>query len=111
MVEELGNGGFPLGIREPLDFVRQTVRLDPGDVLLLYTDGLPEALDAQGRAAFGYERIQAVLEIGGSPQTVHDGVLQSFDHHVGEEALKDDLTMVVVARLPPLPPDPAGSLS
>jgi sigma-B regulation protein RsbU (phosphoserine phosphatase) len=104
-VEELGCGGFPLGIREPLDFVRRTIRLDPGDLLLLYTDGLPEALDAQGQAAFGYERIQGVVEIGGSPQTVHDGILQSFDRHVSGEPLRDDLTLLVVARLPPLPTD------
>lgn len=102
-VEELGCGGFPLGIREPLEVVRKTVRLNPGDLLLLYTDGLPEALDAEGKAAFGYERIQTVMELGGSPQTVHDGLLRSFDRHVGGESLRDDLTLVVIARLPPLP--------
>ncbi len=108
-VEELGCGGFPLGIREPLDFVRRTVQLNPGDLLLLYTDGLPEALDALGKTAFGYERIEAVVTLGGSPQTVHDGILQSFDRHVGGEALRDDLTLMVVARLPPLPRENSSS--
>lgn len=102
-IEELGCGGFPLGIREPLHVVRQSVALEPGDLLLLYTDGLPEALDAQGKAAFGYEKIEAALRLGDSPQWVHDALLRSFDHHVGEEALRDDLTVVVIARLPPLP--------
>ena len=59
--------------------------------------------EEQLRAAFGYERIGAVLELGGSPQSVHDGILQSFDRHVGGEALRDDLTLLLVARLPPLP--------
>ena len=103
-IEELGCGGFPLGLREPLDVVRRSVTLQPGDLLLLYTDGLPEAVDAMGKIAFGYERIQATLELGGTPQAVHDGILRNFDRHVGEEALLDDLTLVVVARLPPLPP-------
>jgi hypothetical protein len=102
-LEELGCGGFPLGIREPLHVVRHTVRLEPGDLLLLYTDGLPEALDLQGRTAFGYEKIQAALQLGGTPQQVHDTLLRSFDHHVGDESLRDDLTLVVIARLPPLP--------
>jgi|SRR6185295_17182520 len=102
-IEELGCGGFPLGIREPLEVVRRTVSLQPGDLLVLYTDGLPEAVDALGKTAFGYERIQAALELGGSPQTVHDNVLSSFDRHAGEEPLLDDLTLVVIARLPPLP--------
>src|SRR5829696_318944 len=97
-IEELGCGGFPLGMREPLEFVRCTVTLDPGDLLVLYTDGLAEAVDAQARSAFGYERIQAAVELGGSPQTVHDGILQSFDRHVGGEPLLDDLTLVVIAR-------------
>ncbi len=103
-VEELGCGGFPLGLREPLEVVRRVVTLHPGDLLLLYTDGLPEAVDAMGRTAFGYERIQAALGMGGgSPQRVHDDILSSFDRHVGREALRDDLTLVVIARLPPLP--------
>lgn len=102
-VEELGCGGFPLGIREPLEFVRQTVTLNPGDVLLMYTDGLPEAVDPQGRLAFGYERIESTLKLGGTPQNIHDGILRGFDHHVGEEPIRDDITLVVIARLPPLP--------
>jgi sigma-B regulation protein RsbU (phosphoserine phosphatase) len=102
-IEELGCGGFPLGLREPLDIVCRSVTLQPGDLLLLYTDGLPEAVDAMGKSAFGYERIQAALELSGTPQAVHDGILRNFDRHVGEEALLDDLTLVVVARLPPLP--------
>lgn len=102
-VEELGCGSFPLGIREPLDVVRETVTLQPGDLLLLYTDGLAEAVDTQGKDAFGYDRVEAVLKIGGSPQSVHDQILAAFDRHAGGEPLRDDLTLMVIARLPPLP--------
>jgi phosphoserine phosphatase RsbU/P len=96
--EELGNGGYPLGLRDPLPMSRGTVTIEPGDQLLLYTDGLPEALDAQGKTAFGYERIQAALQLGGSPQQVHDNILHSFDTHAGDEPLRDDLTLLVIAR-------------
>jgi sigma-B regulation protein RsbU (phosphoserine phosphatase) len=102
-IEELGNGGFPLGIRDPLPLVTRRVTLEPGDLLVLYTDGLPEAVDSLGKTAFGYERIRAALELGGPPQEVHDLILQAFDRHVGDEALRDDLTLEVIARLPPLP--------
>ncbi len=97
--EELGNGGFPLGLRDPLPIGCHAVTIEPGDLLLLYTDGLPEALDAQGSSAFGYEKIQAALQIGGTPQQVHDAVRHSFDLHVGDEPLRDDLTLLVIARL------------
>ena len=70
----------------------------PGDLLVLYTDGLPEALDAQGGSSFGYERTRATVELGGPPQWVHDAILRSFDAHVGDEALRDDLTLLVIAR-------------
>lgn len=96
--EELGNGGYPLGLRDPLPMSRGTVTIEPGDQLLLYTDGLPEALDAQGKTAFGYERIQSALQLGGSPQQVHDNILRSFDTHAGDEPLRDDLTLLVIAR-------------
>ena len=97
-IEELGCGGYPLGLREPLRMERGTVTIAPGDLLLLYTDGLPEALDAKGETAFGYERTRATLELGGSPQWIHDAVLRGFDLHVGDEPLRDDLTLLVIGR-------------
>ncbi|HEX3129269.1 MAG TPA: PP2C family protein-serine/threonine phosphatase [Thermoanaerobaculia bacterium] len=102
-LEELGCGCLPLGMREPLEVHRETVQLQPGDLVLLYTDGLAEALDSQGREAFGYPRIAALTGDGGSPQTVHDRILKAFDRHVGGEPLRDDLTLLIAARLPPLP--------
>jgi len=96
--EELGNGGYPLGLRDPLPISSHRVTVEPGDLLLLYTDGLPEALDAQGGTAFGYEKIQAALQLGGTPQQIHDAIRRSFDLHVGDEPLRDDLTLLVIAR-------------
>lgn len=102
-VEELGCGGLPLGMREPLEVFPQTVVLSPGDLLVLYTDGLAEALDTEGKEAFGYSRIASLAQNGGSPRTVHDRVIRAFDSHVGDEPIKDDLTLLVAARLPPVP--------
>jgi sigma-B regulation protein RsbU (phosphoserine phosphatase) len=97
-IEELGCGGYPLGLRDPVPMTRGTATVAPGDLLLLYTDGLPEALDAQGGDAFGYERVRATLQLGGTPRQVHDTLLNSFDAHVGGEPLRDDLTLVVIGR-------------
>jgi len=102
-VEELGCGGLPLGMREPLDLCAERTVMQPGDLLLLYTDGLAEALDTNGKEAFGYPRITEITRDGGSPRTVHERILRAFDRHVGDEPLKDDLTLLVAARLPPVP--------
>lgn len=101
-LEELGSGGLPLGIRDTLDTECRTVELDPGDLLVLYTDGLAESVDVQGKA-FGYDGIRTVLDLGGSPQMVHDLVLRTFEKHIGEEPLRDDVTLLVISRLPPIP--------
>lgn len=104
-VEELGCGGLPLGMRDDLTFTRQTVDVRPGDVLLLYTDGLAEAVNVEGRA-FGYDGIRSMLQWSGTPQAIHDRTLHAFDVHVAEEPIRDDLTLLVIARLPPVPAIP-----
>ncbi|HEX9671293.1 MAG TPA: PP2C family protein-serine/threonine phosphatase [Thermoanaerobaculia bacterium] len=99
-VEELGCGALPLGLREPLEVPVFTARLEPGDLLLLFTDGLVEATRGEAGEAFGFERLAAVVAAGGAPQRVHDAALRAFDAHVGEEPLRDDLTLLVLGRLP-----------
>jgi phosphoserine phosphatase RsbU/P len=99
-VEELGCGSLPLGLREPLEVPVFSARLDPGDLLLLFTDGLVEATRGEAGEAFGFERLTAVVAAGGAPQRVHDAALRAFDAHVGEEPLRDDLTLLVLGRLP-----------
>ncbi len=96
-VEELGRGGLPLGVHQELAPEPLATALAPGDLLVLYTDGLAEAVNAQDEA-FGYDRIEALVRPGGKPQEVHDRILAAFDAHVGEEPLRDDLTLLVVAR-------------
>ncbi len=98
-VEELGEGSLPLGLRDPLETCWRQLNLAPGEVLLLYSDGLPEALSPQGEA-FGFERLRQLLAAGGSSREVHDRIVEAFSRHVGDNPLKDDLTLVVVGRLP-----------
>lgn len=117
-VEELGEGGFPLGIRRDLVSPRGSARMEPGDVLVLYTDGVAECVDGEGRA-FGFDRLRRTVAVGGSARIVHDTVLTAFDRHRAEERLTDDVTLLTVERvaergeddlltprLPPVPPPP-----
>jgi len=97
-VVELGTGSFPLGIRESLDVTPSEVRVDPGDLLVLYSDGLPEAVNAAGDA-FGYDAMRALLRQPGDVRQIHDRLLAALDAHVAGEPFKDDVTLVVVARM------------
>jgi serine phosphatase RsbU (regulator of sigma subunit) len=96
-LEELGQGGLPLGLKEDLTPRVGTTRIDPGDLVLLYSDGLVEAVREDGEA-FGYERLARLLAEVASPQAMHDHVLTEFDRFVGDRPLHDDLTLVIVAR-------------
>ncbi len=96
-LEELGTGSLPAGIREASRWSREATELAPGDRLVLYSDGLPEAIDRDAEA-FGFERLRRLVEEGGSPREIHDRILRAFDAHVAGEPIADDFTLVVVGR-------------
>ncbi|MDD3517669.1 MAG: SpoIIE family protein phosphatase [Chromatiales bacterium] len=95
--------GFPLGLEQNIeDFLKpHQVRLEPGDTLVLYTDGIPEAEDASGRY-YGVERLCAKLaeHVGGSVQEIHDRILDDVHQHIGGHKIYDDITLMVVRRTP-----------
>ncbi len=97
-VVELGRGGLPLGIRQEIEIATDATELAPGDVLALYTDGLPEAINRPG-TAFGYERLQALVAAGGAAAAIHDRVTGTFRAFLGDEPLRDDACVVVLRRL------------
>lgn len=97
-VEELGEGGLPLGMRRELDFACGSAQIEPGDLLVLYTDGLPEAAGGADLEAFGFEQLTELVALDGTPSMVKQRVLTALDSHRGDEPLIDDLTLVVIGR-------------
>ncbi len=106
-VEELGNGCMPMGLREELAIEAHESRLEAGSLLVLYSDGLPEAVDRDGHA-FGFERVAELAAAGGGAAQVHERILLALRGFVGDEPLADDVSLVVVERQA-LPPIPAAS--
>lgn len=98
-IDEPAIGSLPLGLRARAEPASGRLVLAPGELLVLFSDGLFEALGAGG-GAFGHDRVRAEIAAGGSAAQVHDRLLAAHRRHVGEEALDDDLTLVVVERLP-----------
>lgn len=97
-IQELGTGTLPLGLRRRIDLQAQSVVLEDGDLLVLFTDGLPEAVSGPDGDAFGFQKIKQLLAAVGSPARVHDRILLDFDQHIGHEPLTDDLTLVVISK-------------
>jgi hypothetical protein len=97
-IEELGAGSLPLGIRPELRVEARSVTLGPGDLLLLYSDGLPEEVHAATGEAFGFPRLHELLAPGGSAREIHDRVLAGFDAFLAGESQQDDISLVVVER-------------
>jgi serine phosphatase RsbU (regulator of sigma subunit) len=95
---QLGMGSFPLGLRDPLRLEAETVEIATGDLLVLYTDGIPEAVDKNGES-FGYERFERAVQSGATAQEVHDRLLAELTRFQGEEPLLDDCSLVVMRRL------------
>ncbi len=98
-VIEIGRGALPLGAMETADYTSQSVRISSGDVLLLYSDGLVEAVDASGRE-YGYPRLAELLLREASDsraaRVIRDAILRDVWEHKGEVEQADDVTMVVV---------------
>lgn len=93
--------GFPIGLVDEIgDFVTQTeVQLNPGDVVVLYTDGIPEAFDIN-KAQYGLERLwQVVVENHlRSAQEIREAVIADVRHYIGVQRVFDDITLVVIKQ-------------
>ena len=87
--------GFVLGGMEGIRYKEYELQLNPGDKLFLYTDGVPEATDAN-KELFGTERMIKALNRGkdSSPEQVLQCVRQAVDGFVKDAEQFDDLTML-----------------
>ena len=99
-VEDLGkdNLGLPLGILEDVQYQHSSLRLQPGDSLILFTDGMVDAEDANNEA-FGLERIeQLVAASNGTPKQIVDSLLEQVREHLTGATQYDDITLVCMQR-------------
>lgn len=96
-IVQTGESGLPLGIAESGEHLRTSLALEPGDALLLYTDGLVEAFDPN-RQLYGYPRfMEVVLQNGRSNAAeLADVIRRDLDLHRNGHVLVDDLALLVV---------------
>ncbi len=93
--------GVALGIMPDLEYREDIATLNPGDTLILYTDGVSEAMNADGEE-FGVERLQQVF-VDRPPtgaRMANEAVLQAVADFAGGTPQSDDVTCLVLYRLP-----------
>ena len=85
---------LPIGAMEETRYVEQETQLAPGDMVMLFTDGLTEAMNSQN-ALFGRERVAQVIS-GDSPQQLLDNMSRAVADFVRDAEQSDDLTMLAI---------------
>ena len=100
-IEEINSSGLPLGILEMASYSDSVARIEPGELVVLFTDGLTEAED-QDEEEFGVARVAEVATHLAEPtaEKLCDAILEAVEAHTGGGALHDDATLLVVERLP-----------
>lgn len=93
--------GMVLGVLEGMDWQQMVLTMAPGDMLVLYSDGITDAQNVAGDF-FGEERLRAALaeNHGRSAQAVCDAVLAEVRQFVGNAPQFDDITLLVLVREP-----------
>jgi serine phosphatase RsbU (regulator of sigma subunit) len=110
-VKSLRRTGMALGVLEDAIWQQQDAQIDPGDALVLYTDGITDAQNAQGEF-FGEQRLLEVVRAKAGAQTnqgpaagqgpqaqdIEQAVKTKIRRFVGDAPQYDDITMIVVVR-------------
>ncbi len=87
--------GIPLQILKNYQWEAQSVRLQPGDILVAYTDGITEALSPAG-VQFGLRRLRDIVANGShSPMALLEEIKHAVSKHVEGRRFHDDQTIIV----------------
>ena len=102
VLERIGKGAYPLGIKSPLEWETVSGRIEPGQTLLLHSDGLSEARDLSG-AEFGAARLEMSLKRGGAinATALVNTLVADVMAFLGREAPEDDVSIAAIRRAAP----------
>lgn len=99
-ITPLSSTGLPLGMFEGVQFQQESLKLEPADFLVLYTDGVTEAM-SKSSEEYGEKRMRQAM-VGCSDQAASrflGGVVSDVEKFVAGEPQSDDLTMMVLKRV------------
>jgi phosphoserine phosphatase RsbU/P len=102
--DSLREGGVAVGMFEEATYEAGTARLEVGDVLVMFSDGVVEAEDAGGQP-FDEAGVRGVVDhpTWSSSKELSWALFAAVQRHTDDRRLMDDLTTLVARRMPPLP--------
>ena len=96
-VEQYRSHTLGLGIRESTPYTSDTVRFNAGDLFLLYTDGVTEAMNAKGEQ-FGLERLTGIFSSAPhAPEEICKSITRTLASFTGDVAREDDVSLLCAA--------------
>ncbi len=92
-------GGIALGVAPGFEYAESAVTLDPGDTIVLYTDGVTEAMNAEGEE-FGLDRLRDLFTNASprSPQETNEAIFEAVSAFAGDTPQSDDITCLACRR-------------
>jgi sigma-B regulation protein RsbU (phosphoserine phosphatase) len=95
----LKNHGLALGIQEEVSYPTEEISINPGDRLLIYSDGISEAMNER-MEEFGDEKLLEIVQRyrGQSAGVLIENIFASVNRHFGNTPQNDDMTMVLLLR-------------
>lgn len=90
--------GLPIAIVPGMNYEAVTIAMGEGDVAILYTDGVNEAVNGAGEP-FSIPRIRQLVAEGGGGRAVTDRIIETLRRHLGTGAADDDICMVTIERV------------
>jgi len=98
-VQRLDKGGLPIGMMQGVFYQEGSMEFEPGDVLVIYSDGITESINERDEE-FDEERLIDVVKnnLGRSASGIRDRIDESLSRFVGTTAPVDDMTLMIIKR-------------
>ena len=99
-LRRLSDGGLVLSILEDFPYQEATIGLLPGDLMVVYSDGISEAVNA-GQEQFGEQRLSALIDQHRQEPAAEiiESIIRGVQQHASGTPQMDDMTLLVVKRL------------
>jgi sigma-B regulation protein RsbU (phosphoserine phosphatase) len=98
-IEEMKKGDPAIGLTEIAEYHELERTVMPGEILVIYSDGLTDAINERNEF-YGIQRVHQLLPVVGNltaPQ-IGEKLLRDVDRFIGEARIFDDLSMVILKR-------------